>query len=70
VTFWYTLTKDLYEQQENYVSLIEDTLDELAELFNFKQEDSYLDQNSILDEERSRLYRRRFLEVSKLLYKI
>ena len=30
--------KEMYESQENYVTLIEDTLDEISELHNFKQE--------------------------------
>ena len=39
-------------------TLIDDTLDELSELFNFKQESSYLDsgENKILEDERSKLF--------------
>lgn len=51
-----TSTRELFDLQENYVTLIEDTLDELSELFNFKQEESYLDTNTTLEDERSRLF--------------
>ena len=39
-------------------TLIDDTLDELSELFNFKQESSYLDsgENKILEDERAKLF--------------